>query len=129
MTNANARGAAIARAAEAMLRALGGTEVTFRCPAAAAKNPEARQLGQDAPVTQDTVISPVVVRPNGNDLELLVAPSTVSQYLSDRGQTAEQFFEAVLAVIFGGREYNVSTFHVEQFAGTDYLYRVTVVSS
>ena len=128
MTNPNARGAVLARAAEAMLRALGGTEVKFRCPVAAAKDAQARQLGMDAPVTDDTPVSPVVVRANGNDLELLIAPASIAQYLSDRGQTAEQFFAAVLAVLIGAREFTVKSFHAEQFAGAEYLYRVAITA-
>ena len=109
-----------------MLRALGGTEVVFRCPSAAAIDEQARQLGMEAPGTEDIPVAPVVVRPSGEALELLIAPSSVAQYMQDRGQTAEQFFNAVLAVLFGGRELRVQLFHVEQFAGAEYLYRVVV---
>lgn len=116
------------RAAESMLRALGGTEVMFRCSTGAARDLQARQLGLDAPVTDDIPVSPVVVRPNGNDLLLLIAPASIAQYLSDRGQTAEQFFAAVLAVLIGAREFTVTSFHVEQFAGADYLYRVALTA-
>src|SRR5689334_12142052 len=101
------RGSALARAAEAMLRALGGSEVRLRCPVAAAENEQARQLGLEAPATEDIAIAPVVVRASGNDVELLIAPASVTQYLQDRGQTAEQFFNAVLAVLYGGREFHV----------------------
>ena len=128
MTNPNARGPALARAAEAMLRALGGTEVKFRCPSGAAEDEQARQLGMEAPGTEDISIAPVVVRSSGEALELLIAPSSVAPYMQDRGQTAEQFFDAILAVVHGGRELRVQLFHVEQFAGAEYLYRVTVVA-
>ena len=125
MINPNARGAALARAAEAMLRALGGTEVKFRCPAAAAKDENARQLGLDAPVTEDIAIAPGVVRTTGESIELLIAPSSISQYVQDRAQTVEQFLDAVLAVFVDGREYALTSFRTEQSGGAEYLYRVT----
>ena len=121
-----ARGPALARAAEAMLRALGGAAVTLRCPVAAAKDGLARQLGREAPITDDISIAPVVLRPNGEELELLIAPSTVAPYMQDRGQTAPQFFAGIVAVLHGGREMSVKLFLVEQFAGAEYLYRLTV---
>ena len=126
MTNAHARSAALTRAAEAMLRALGGTEVKFRCPVAAAKDQQARQLGLEAPVTEDIAVSPVVVRANGDDFELLIAPSSVAPFMQDRGQSADQFFDSVLAVLLGGREFRVKSLRAEQFGGAVYLYRVVV---
>jgi hypothetical protein len=129
MTSSNARCPALARAAEGMLRALGGCEVRLRCPVAAAKDEQARQLGFDAPITEDVSIAPVVVLANADSFELLIAPGSVAQYLQDRAQTAQQFFASVLAVLYGGRELRVKLFHVEQFAGAEYLYRVTVASS
>jgi hypothetical protein len=128
MTNANARVAALTRAAEAMLRALGGTEVKFRCPLAAAKDEQARQLGLEAPVTEDIAIAPVVVRASSESMELLIAPSSIAQLTHDRVQTAEQFFQSALAAIVGGREYTVQALQAEQFAGADYLYRVQLTA-
>src|SRR6185312_15266839 len=126
MTNS---GSALARAAEAMLRALGGTEVKLRCTVAAARDAQARQLGLDVPVTEDIAVSPVVVRASGSNLEVLIAPASMAQYLNDRGQTAEPFFQSVLAVLFAGREYKVTSFHVEQFAGADYLYGIELAAT
>lgn len=126
MNNPNARGPALARAAEAMLRALGGSEIKLRCPVAAASDEQARQLGLEAPATEDISIAPVVVRASGDAVELLIAPSSVAQYMQDRGQTADQFFAAVVGVLHGGRELCVRLFHVEHFAGAEYLYRLTV---
>ena len=109
-----------------MLRALGGAAITLRCPVAAANDEQARQLGREAPVTDDISITPVIARVAGDDLELLIAPATVAPYLQDRGQTAPQFFAGIVAVLHGGRQMRVKLFHVEQFAGGEYLYRVTV---
>ena len=120
---------ALARAAEAMLRALGGTEIKLRCPVGTAKDELARQLGLEAPVAEDIAVSPVVVHPSGQDLELLIAPSSVAPYMQDRGQTAEQFFNGVLAVLHAGCQYQLKLFHVEQCAGAAYLYRITVTAN
>jgi hypothetical protein len=46
--------------------------------------------------------------------------------MQDRGQTAQPFFATVVAVLHGGRELHVRLFHVEHFAGAEYLYRLTV---
>src|SRR4051812_22661626 len=126
MTNPTSRAPALARAAEAMLRALGGATITLRCPVAAAQDEQARQLGREAPGTDDISIAPVVIRADGEKMELLIAPSTVAPYMQDRGQSAQQFFAGIVAVLHGGREMRVQLFHVEQFAGTGYLYRLTV---
>ena len=128
MNNLNARGAALSRAAEAMLRALGGTEVTLRCPTAAAKDQHSRQLGLEAPVTTDINVSPVVVHASGADVEVRSGPASVAQYIQDRGQTAEQFFTTILAVLYGGRELHVKSFSTSDFAGSTYLYRIQLTA-
>lgn len=119
---------AVARAAEAMLRALGGAEVTLRCPTATANDPQARQLGLDAPVTEDLAVAPAIVRASGDDFELLLAPSSIARYIQDRGQSAEQFFAAVIAVLHAGRELRVRAFACDRVAGSTYLYRVTLTA-
>lgn len=126
MNYANGRGLALARAAEAMLRALGGGEVTLRCPAGAAQDADASQLGREAPVSTEVAIAPAVVRASGNGLEVLLAPASVAQYARERGQSAQEFFAAVMAVRHGGREFRVRSFAAAQFAGTEYLYRISL---
>ena len=128
MNNANARGPALTRAAEAMLRVLGGTEVMLRCPVAAAKDESARQLGLEAPITEDIAIAPVVVRAAGDGFELLIAPSSLTQLIAERGQSAEAFFSAVLAAFVGSREFSILNFRTDQFAGTEFLYRIQLTA-
>lgn len=125
----NPRSPALSRVAEAMLRSLGGAEVTLRCPTAVPKDPQARQLGLDAPAVEDISISPAIVRRNGSDFELLLAPSSLALYIQDRGQTAQQFFGSVHAVLHGQHELRVRSFADDRFAGEVYLYRITLTSN
>src|SRR5437868_15477360 len=56
------RGMAVIRAAEAMIQALGGEEVTVLFPVVALPDDPAAQLGLADPGVQEVAISPVVVR-------------------------------------------------------------------
>src|SRR6185369_8345124 len=56
------RGMAVVRAAEAMIQALGGEEVTVLFPVVALPDDPAAQLGLADPGVQEVAISPVVVR-------------------------------------------------------------------
>ncbi len=128
MPDPNPRGLALARAAEAMLRALGGGEVVLRCPAAAAANETNRELGLEAPVTEDLTVAPVLVRLKANAgtarMELLFPPAVLASYLADRRQPAEQFFSSLIGVLHQDRLLHVESMAAETFAGTPYLYRV-----
>lgn len=117
------------RAAEAMLRALGGTEVKLRCATGAPDDPQGRQLGLKAPAVEDIPVSPAVVRPSGSDFELLLAPTSITQYIQDRALTAEQFFGAVMAVLHAGQELRVRSLVGDCFAGDVYLYRITLTTN
>jgi hypothetical protein len=126
----NSRGLALARAAEAMLRALGGGEVVLRCPVAPAANETNRELGLEAPVSDDFVVSPVLVRGVARvsdpcaRYEFLFPPQSLAAYLADRRQTAEEFFSSLIGVVHQGRLLHVESMATETFAGAAYLYRV-----
>jgi len=120
------RGLALARAAEAMLRALGGGEVVLRCPVAPAANETNRELGLEAPPSDDFAISPVLLRVVGAArYEFLFAPASLVSYLADRRQSAEAFFSALIGVLHQGRLLHVESMTTDTFAGAAYLYRVT----
>ena len=131
MTATDSRGIALARAAESMLRALGGGQVTLRCATTPAANFNNLELWLDAPASDDVPVSPVLVRPCGagalvrETFELLFAPSTLSAQLADRQQSPEDFLRAVLAIMHQGRTLRVCTVSTDTFAGAPYLYRVT----
>lgn len=127
----NSRAATLARAAQAMLRALGGDEVVIRCPAAPAGDDAGAELGLEGPVTEDVTVSPVVAGPGAartSDprlrLEFLFAAATLVPYLADRGESAEDFFAGALGIVYGQKLLHIETVTAESFAGTPYLYRV-----
>jgi hypothetical protein len=124
------RARALARTAESMLRALGGGEVSVRCPVTPAANATNAQLGMEGPVTQDFTVWPVVVRDSASvsgpraRFEVLFAPGTLTAYLADRGQTADAFFASALGIVHGQKLLHIESMTAEDFAGTPYLYRV-----
>ncbi len=124
------RGPALARAAEAMLRSLGGTEVSIRCPVAPAADAAKRELGLEGPVVENFAVSPVVVRTVAQvsdsraRYEFLFAPATLASYLADRRQTAEEFFAAAAGIVHDGRLLAIVDMTSDTFAGTPYLYHV-----
>lgn len=132
----NSRTAALARAAEAMLRALGGGDVVIRCPVAPAGNAANAELGIEGPVTVDLTVTPAVARSSvarasdpGLRLEFLFAPASLARYLADRGESAEDFFTGALGIVYGHKLLHVESMTADSFAGTPYLYRVVAGES
>jgi hypothetical protein len=125
----NSRASALARAAEAMLRALGGGEVVIRCPVAPAANEDNAELGIEGPVTQDLAVSPCVARVAGpgKRIEFLFAAATLAPYLADRGESAEDFFASALGMVHEQKLLHIETMTTDFFAGTPYLYHVIAV--
>lgn len=130
------RAVTLARAAEAMLRALGGVDVVVRCPVAPAGNAANAELGIDGPVTEDLTVTPVVARSGaagapgpGVRLEFLFAPASLARYLADRGESVENFFAGALGIVHGQQLLHIESVTAESFAGTPYLYRVIAAES
>ena len=141
VTQPSARSLGLARAAEAMLRALGGSEVVFRVQAQMSPAESDHGLGLTAPLTEDVAIAPVVVCAVAPDegeatrFELLLAPNALSAALTARGQTAEEFFATTVGVLHpltaqeSAEEpalLHLESVGVELLAGVAYLYRVRV---
>ena len=125
------RAIALSRAAESMLRALGGGEVSIRCPVTPAANSANAELGIDGPVTQDFTVWPVVARAcvarvsdPRQRFEFLFAPSTLTAYLADRGQDAQAFFQAALGIVHEEKLLYIESMATDTIADTPYLYRV-----
>jgi hypothetical protein len=123
------RAPALARAAEAMLRAVGGDQVVLHCRVGPAAAEQARELGQSAPAVEDLTVSPVVGRPlpqttSGLRVELLIARRSLARFLADRNQSAEDFFAAVLGLDFAGRTLHIERVTPEALGGDVFLYRV-----
>jgi hypothetical protein len=128
-------GAALVRAANAMLTALGGGQVTLLLPATATAGDAAGQLGLVDPGVRNVIISPVVTQnlPTGNlgpvrRIEFTLPASAIEAQLPALGMgTAEELFQAALGMMFDGGLLHVEAVVTESFAGTAYFYVVTAV--
>jgi hypothetical protein len=143
-----ARGLAMSRAAEAMLRTLGGQEVSVRFAAPTAITAE---FGIAASTTTDVPIAPVVVRNAGtsttsraamlsigaappsatngvglNTLEFVFPATAVEPAAQQAGySSASDWFGGALGLVFNDVLHPISSVATENFAGQAYLYRVT----
>ena len=135
-------GLALARAAEAMLRALGGCEVTLRFSGGASPDDAAsnRRLGLGTSETEDVALSPVVVR-YGNtstsasqtrgtgaddSFEFMIAGSAVDEQVELRQTgTAKALFESALGFVNDGKLLRITGVSADFHSGAAYLYRVT----
>jgi len=128
-------GAALARAADALLRALGGSTVSLVLPASATTGDSAGVLGLVDPGVQEVLISPAVVRAlvTGNvgprrRVEFTLPAAAIVDQLPGLGiGTAEELFDAVLGLRFGNDLFHIESVAAENFAGAVYLYLVTAV--
>jgi hypothetical protein len=128
-------GAALVRAADAMLQALGGETVSLLLPAAATASDSGGQLGLVDPGVQEVVISPVVTHAlaTGNlgprrRIEFTLPASAIADQLPELGMgTADDLFNVVLGLKYGADLFHIETVAPENFAGTAYFYVVTAV--
>ena len=128
-------GMALVRAAEAMLRSLGGSEIRLLLPLFQMPNDASAQLGLADPGVEEVRLSPVVVRnlPTENNgprrrLEFLLAAAAVSAELSSRNvASAEAFFKGVMGIVYDSDLFHIEGFTVEYFGGMAYLYRIVGV--
>jgi len=126
-----ARGLALLQAAEAMVRSLGGTEITVLFPGTAAASQFDPGLGMQDPPVDEVVIAPVCSVAAGSkgeriQTEFLVAARALDNVVTVRGyDSIEALFESALGVMFTGKLLRVLSVSAETFAGTSYLYRVT----
>lgn len=122
-------GLAMARAAEAMLRALGGNEVVLRFAGTplsddAASNP---RLGLATNACDDVPLSPAVVRNAADDALEFVLPASVVDGQVELRQvgTAKALFESALGFVHDGKLMRIESVAADFQAGAAYLYRVT----
>lgn len=128
-----ARGLAAARAAEALLRTLGGCTIYVRVPLDVVTTGDASQLGVQAVGTEDVELSPAVTRalPKKKDsqrrMEISISVTSLSLAKDiDDAESAQQFFDAALGIIYAEKLWRIESLQVDDFAGTPYLYRLTV---
>jgi hypothetical protein len=128
-------GDALVRAANAMLTALGGDEVSLLLPAMATASDSAGQLGLVDPGVQNVNVSPVVARnlPTTNlgparKIEFTLPASALLVQLPTLGMgSVDQLFAAALGLVYDGGLFHIEAVVTENFAGTAYFYVVTAV--
>lgn len=128
-------GTAVMRAADAMLRALGGDRVQLVLPAATVPTDPNSQLGLSDPGVQQIVIYPVVVRrlpvPQTGPvsrIEFLLSASAVANAVDAEGLgSAEDLFNSILGIRYQSTLFHIEHVTTDYFAGTVYLYHVIAV--
>lgn len=127
-----ARAFAAIRAAEALLRTLGGCTIYVRIPNATTSG-DASQLGLQPIATDDIELSPAVTRAlksqkdSQRRMEITVSAASLSRAKDiEDADSAAQFFDAALGVIYAEKLWRIEGLQVDDFAGTPYLYRITV---
>lgn len=129
-------GMAAVRAADAMLRTLGGTEVMLLLAASGLPADPVAELGLVDPGVEQVMIAPVIVRELATDnsgprrrIELVAGRSAMAEQVSQRNvASAEALFETALGVVYQGEMFHIEGLVVERFAGVAYLYRVVAVA-
>ena len=128
-------GAAMLRAANALLQALGKETISLLLPAEALAGDAAGQLGLVDPGVQEVQISPVVTREltTGNlgprrRVEFTLPATAVTGQLAGLGMaSADDLFNVVLGLNYGSDVFHIETVVPESFAGTVCFYVVTAV--
>jgi hypothetical protein len=128
-------GAAAARAADAMLQTMGGTEVTLLFPAAGLPADGVAQLGLVDPGVVQGLISPVIVvelttENNGprRRIEVLAGQAALAEQVSQRNvASADVLFDTAIGLIYGGEIFHIKGYVVERVAGVAYLYRIAAM--
>jgi hypothetical protein len=127
---------AAARAADAVIRTLGGTEVTLLFAAAGQPGEAVAELGLVDPGVEQALIGPVIVREINTEntgprrrIELLAGWSAMAEQVSQRNvASAEVLFETALGLVYGGEMFHIQGFVVERLGGVAYLYRVAAMA-
>ena len=135
MTGAGISGAAVVRAADAMLHALGGNEILLVLPLVGMPNDPSAQLGLVDPGVQQVAFSPVVVRSLNPQttgprrrVEFLISSTAVAAaVISQNVASAEALFDTALGLNYDNALFHIEDVTAEYFAGTAYLYKVTAV--
>jgi len=135
MSDTGMSSAAVGRAADAMLRALGGDGVSMLFPLVTMPNDPSAQLGLADPGVEEVIFSPVVVRtlvtPTTGPrrrLEFLLSGAAVAAELASRNvASAESLFDGALGLLYDNDLFHIESVATEYFAGTAYLYRVLAV--
>jgi hypothetical protein len=135
MTDTGMSSAAVVRAADAMLQALGGDQVSLLFPLITMPNDPSAQLGLADPGVEEVIFCPVVVRSlvtpatgPRRRLEFLFSSTAVAAELTSRNvASAEILFDGALGLLYDNDLFHIENVTTEFFAGTAYIYRVLAV--
>lgn len=127
--------AAAIRAADSLLRTVGGRQVLLRTPAPANPNDDGEQLGLTTPVFQDAAFGPVVFRrlrpklstgPNSlAEYELLASATAVNALIGTfSDQSAEALFATAFGVLLDDILMEIVSSTWSEIGGAPYLYRL-----
>lgn len=126
---------AATRAADALLRGVGGRSVLLRVPATASANDVNEQLGLAVPEFQDVELAPAAFRSaratvaegKAAKWELLVSATTVQALLGSLGYgAAEAMFGAAFGVLIDGVLMTVESATAAEADGAAYLFRLVL---
>lgn len=127
--------AAQQRAADALLRCLGGTTVLLRLPTNAVSSSNAEQLGAATPPYEDIPLSPAIfrrLRPKlrentANRYELLISAASVYAQLGFlQLASTDQLFAMAAGVLVDGELMLIESAAEAEAFGRPYLYRLVL---
>ncbi len=126
------RSFATRRCADAMLRGLGGTRVTLRVADASTGDTQS-QLGLEAPVSEDIVLWPAVVKAQkpaddgSRRFEVLLSSTAVKAAAEARGiGDAASWLLTAQGLLYRETLLHIDSVISNHFAGSEYVYHVLV---
>jgi hypothetical protein len=118
----------VRRAANVLLRGVGGRAVMLRLPAPASAGDVTEQLGLAVPQFQDVELAPVVLeRGNGTTRQLLVSANAVNALVGSMGYSAANvLFAGAFGVLVDGVLMEIESVMDTELSGTPYIYRLVL---
>ena len=124
----------VARAAEAMIRALGGSTITLLFPMLTANGQQIPGLGLEPVATEQIEIAPAAMLTLTNNssvaatrMEIIIPGSAVFSTMAERlAATPENLFDSALGVIHEGRLLRIESWSADHLAEIPYVFRVIV---
>src|ERR1035441_3619600 len=119
----------VRRATDAMVRALGGTQITLRIADASAGDTNS-QIGLTPPMSEDLQISPALVRTmpaaNGSKrIEVTLSAKAVKPLADQYGvDDIPTWLLTAEGVLFRGKLMHIDTVISDHLGGMDYLYHI-----
>jgi hypothetical protein len=128
MADLSMNAVAMRRAADVLLRGVGGRAVVLRMPGPASVGDVAEQLGLAVPEFQDVELAPVALeRGNGTTRTMLVSANAVNAMVGSTGfSAASVLFANAFGVLVDGVLMEVESVTETELGGVPYIYRVAL---